>query len=256
VPRKSLSSYARAHRHFYTDSLQPLLLRTVAENPGGVIADLGAGDGAVLWALDQRRLLGEVAYAVDLSPERVARAEQASPRIRGVVADAINVEALGESSVDGVIVSQVIEHLEDDRALAPEIARLLRPGGWWYVGTILRGARAWWIYRVSGRWQLDPTHLREYDSQDSLLSALEHHELQVVHVRTTPLSFPVTDLVLRAAAASGVLPYDSLSSAYLDRPLVSWARRFRLRVPGYRLLETSGRKVKNAIKASNGDYDA
>ena len=246
MPRKSLSSYARAHRHFYADALQPLLFETVAKNPGGVIADLGAGDGATLWALEQRGLLGELAYAVDLSRERAARAERASPRIRGVVADAAHVDALRDGSVDGVIVSQVIEHLEDDRALATEIARLLRPGGWWYVGTVLRGPRAWWIYHVDGKWQLDPTHLREYESEGNLLSVLENHELHVDRVRTMPLSYPVLDLALRSAAAVRVLPYDSLSEAYVRRPLLSSARRLRLRVPGYRLLEVSGRRVTEA----------
>lgn len=122
MAQHALSSYAQAHRHFYTAGLPPLLLATVTEHRGGVIADLGAGDGATLWALEQRALLGDTAYAVDLSPERVARAEGVSPRIRGLVADATNVDELVDGSVDGVIASQVIEHLEDDRALAPEIA--------------------------------------------------------------------------------------------------------------------------------------
>jgi SAM-dependent methyltransferase len=240
VAQHALSSYAQAHRHFYTAGLPPLLLATVTEHRGGVIADLGAGDGATLWALEQRALLGDTAYAVDLSPERVARAEGVSPRIRGLVADATNVDELVDGSVDGVIASQVIEHLEDDRALAPEIARLLKPGGWWYVGTVLRGPRAWWVYHVDGRWQLDPTHGREYVSEADLLTALEHPSLRVERVNTTPLRYPVTDLAMRGAAAVRALSRDALSGAYARRPSLAHARRLRLRVPGYRLLEVSG----------------
>jgi SAM-dependent methyltransferase len=242
VPHQTLSSYTHAHRHFYTSALPPLLLETAAEHSAGVIADLGAGDGATLWALDQRGLLGDVAYAVDLSRERVARAEDISPKIRGVVADATHVDALADRSVDGVIVSQVIEHLEDDRALAPEIVRLLRDEGWWYVGTVLRGRRAWWVYHVDGKWQLDPTHVREYASEGDLLSALEHPLLRVDRVRTTPLAYPVLDLALRGAASVRVLPRDALSGAYARRPALAHARRLRLPVPGYRLLEVSGRR--------------
>ena len=240
MPRKDLSSYTREHRHFYSDTLQPLLLETATDNPGGVVAELGAGDGSILWALEERGLLGEVAYAVDLSAERVARAEQVSPKIRGVVADATHVDELPDGAVDGVLVSQVIEHLDDDRALAPEIARLLKPGGWWYVGTIVRGRRAWWIYRVDGTWQVDPTHVREYRSEGELLSALAHPELRVGHVRTTPLRFPVLDLALRAAAAVRILSHDAISSVYARRPSLAHARRLRIRVPGYRLLEVAG----------------
>jgi SAM-dependent methyltransferase len=47
-------------------------------------------------------------------------------------------------------------HVRDDRVLVREVARLLRPGGLWYVGTILRGERAWWFYRGGGVRRLDP----------------------------------------------------------------------------------------------------
>ncbi len=247
MPLKDLSTYTREHRHFYTDTLQPLLLETAADKQGGVVAELGAGDGSILWALEERGLLGEVAYAVDLSAERVARAEQVSPKIRGIVADATHVEELSDGAVDGVLVSQVIEHLEDDRALAPEIARLLKPGGWWYVGTVVRGSRAWWIYRVDGKWLVDPTHVREYRSEAELLAALAHPELRVGRVRTTPLRFPIVDLALRAAAAARMVARDSLSAAYVRRPRLLDARRVRIRVPGYRLLEVCGSKVEEGV---------
>ena len=242
--RTSLSSYTHAHRHFYTDALPPLLLETVTRHTGDLIADLGAGDGATLWALEQRRLLGDTAYAVDLSRQRVARAERVSPKVRGVVADATRVEALADGAVDGAIASQVIEHVEDDRALAAEIARLVKPGGWWYVGTILRGRYAWWVYRVDGTWQLDPTHVREYASEQELVSALGHPELRIDRVLATPLSFPVLDLALRGAAAVRALPRDSLSEIYTRTPRLAGARRLRLRVPGYRLLEVAGRRIE------------
>jgi len=61
--------------------------------------------------------------------------------------------------------SQVIEHLPDDRVLAPEIARLLKPGGWFYVSSVIRGPHAFWMYKgktpAPERWQPDPTHRRE-----------------------------------------------------------------------------------------------
>jgi SAM-dependent methyltransferase len=244
----SLSAYTHAHRHFYSSELPPLLLETVRRHRPGAIADLGAGDGAVLWALERAGLLDDVAYAVDLSPERVAHAAGISRRVHGIVADATDVAVLPDRSVDGIIASQVIEHLEDDRALAAEMARLLRPSGWWYVGTVLRGSRAWWIYRVDGRWLLDPTHVREYRSQEELLSALEHPQLRIDDVRVTPLSFPVSDLVLRTLAFARVLRFDSLSDVYLRRPSLSPTRKLRTRVPGYWLLESCGSKIERAAE--------
>jgi SAM-dependent methyltransferase len=221
--------------------LPPLLADAAsARGPVGAIADLGCGDGAVIWALTQAGVVDEV-YAVDLSPERVAAAERAAPRVRGIVASATRVSALPDASVDAVVASQLIEHLPNDRELAPEIARLLRPGGWFYVGSVLRRRRAWWIYRVGKTWRLDPTHVREYRSRQEFEAALEHPQLQVEEVRVTPFKFPVLDLVLRAAAAAGAVAHERLPKLYLRVPtLFSAARRVQIRPPGYSRIEAVG----------------
>jgi hypothetical protein len=90
---------------------------------------------------------------------------------------------------------------------------------------------------------VDPTHVREYRSEDELLSALSHPELRVDDVRTTPLRFPLLDLALRAAAAVRVLSHDALSGIYARRPSLVHARRLPVRVPGYRLLEVAGGRL-------------
>jgi SAM-dependent methyltransferase len=241
-----LSSYSRTHRHFLSEMLPPLLLDAAAAHPGGVVADLGSGDGAILWALERRGLLGETAYAIDLSPERVAAAEQVSPKVRGIVADATQVTGLEDSSVDGVIASQLIEHIPDDRLLAREIARVLKPGGWWYVGTVLRGPRAWWFYKVDGVRRLDPTHVREYESPGELVDALDDPGLELEQVRVTPVSYPLTDLAARAAAVARVIKFERLSNLYLESPRLERARRLRVRAPGYKLLEACGIRRTNA----------
>jgi len=240
---QDIDSYSRVHRHFLADDLPlPLLFKTAASRAGSVVADLGAGDGAVLWALKQHGLLPQSVYAVDLSPDRVAAAEDISGNVTGIVSDATDVRELADESVDGVIVSQVIEHLPDDRRLAPEIARLVRPGGWWYVGTVMRARRAWWFYKVDGVRRLDPTHVREYGSSGELLRALEHPMLRVDGVRTAPFSFAATDLALRAAALARLISFAKLSSAYQERPWLAKTRRLRVRPPGFSLIEVAGHK--------------
>src|SRR5206468_6737962 len=101
-----------------------------------------------------------------------------SPKVEGIVSDVAHVDELPDASVDAVISSQVIEHVPDDRVLAPEIARLLKPGGWFYVASVIRGPRAFWLYKgkppAPERWQLDPTHMREYESEEHFRSVLEH----------------------------------------------------------------------------------
>jgi SAM-dependent methyltransferase len=237
---KSIPDYSKVHRHVLSEDLPPLLTRVARR---GVIADLGSGDGAVLWALERRGLVGERAYAIDLAAERVSRARDLSPLFVGIVADATNVAALADSSVDGVVVSQVIEHLPNDRLLAPEIARLLKPNGWWYVGSVMRGRHSWWFYRIDGERRLDPTHVREYRSPQELIAALSHPGLIIDDVATTPLRFPISDLLLRALALTQIVSFDRITTVYCDLPRLRRLRRLRLRVPGYSTLEVAGRRA-------------
>lgn len=236
IARLDIEEYARCHRHFLVEALPPLLER--AARPG-VVADLGCGDGTILWALRRRGVLTDTAYAVDASAERVRRAELVAPGVVGIVADAAHVP-LPDESVDGVVAAMVIEHMEDDRALVDEVARLLRPGGWWYVSTVLRGPRAWWIYKVDGVRRLDPTHVREYDSERDFEAVLAHPALEGHETRIEPLRYPVSDLVLRALSRVGLAA--DASSVYQRRPWTARLRAARLRVPGYSALEVAGRR--------------
>ena len=137
------------------------------------------------------------------------------------------------SSVDGVIVSQVIEHLPDDGLLASEVARILRPGGWWYIGSVLRAPRAWWVYKQDGRRLLDPTHVREYASREEFQAAIEHPELLLTDLVVSPFRFPLVDLVARGAAVLGLINHETLVRLYARHPALARLRRLTVRPPGY-----------------------
>ena len=235
-------------RYFLTEWMPPLLRQTAERSPPRVVADLGAGDGGTLWPLDRADLVGETIYAVDISAEHVALCERLSLKVKGIVSDVAHVEELPDGSVDAVISSQVIEHLPDDSVLAPQIARLLRPGGWFYVASVIRGPHAFWLYKgkppAPERWQLDPTHMREYESEEHFRSVLAHPELEFDVVRSSQLKFPLSDFVFRAAALAHVVPRSKLPELYLNLPpWVAKARRaVGVPIPGYRWVEATGRK--------------
>jgi SAM-dependent methyltransferase len=235
-------------RYFLTEWMPPLLRRTAERAPPRMLADLGAGDGGTLWPLDRAGLVGETIYAVDISAEHVALCERLSPKVKGIVSDVAHVQELPDASVDAVVSSQVIEHLPDDRVLAPEIARLLRPGGWFYVSSVIRGPRAFWLYKgkppAPERWQLDPTHMREYESEQHFRSVLAHPVLEFDVVRSAQLKAPLTDLVFRIAAVARVVRREQLPELYVRLP--GWVTRARrltgIPIPGYRWVEATGRK--------------
>jgi SAM-dependent methyltransferase len=238
---KDFARYSKEHPHLLVAELPPLL-GVVAR--AGVVADLGCGGGAILWALEQQSLLGEIVYGVDRSSERLHQVRAAVPRISTICSDATHVEALPGASVDGVIASQLIEHLPDDRALAPEIARLLRRGGWWYIGSVLRGRWAWWVYRVDGQRRLDPTHVREYRTPEAFRTAIEHPQLRITSFEVSPLRYPATDMLLRGLASIGALSHGEVAGVYARHRVATWLRRARFRVPGYRLIEAAGTKIE------------
>jgi SAM-dependent methyltransferase len=235
-------------RYFLTEWMPPLLRQTAERNPPRLLADLGAGDGGTLWPLDRAGLIGETIYAVDISAQHVALCERLSPKVKGIISDVAHVDELADESVDAVVSSQVIEHLPDDSVLAPEIARILRPGGWFYVASVIRGPHAFWFYKgkppAPERWQLDPTHMREYASEEDFRAVLEHPQLEFDVVRSKRLKFPLTDFMFRIASVAHLVERERLPELYLNLP--GWLSRARrgtgIPIPGYRWVEASGRK--------------
>jgi SAM-dependent methyltransferase len=249
MSRPGPSTEALEHSRYFLHEWMPPLLRATAErDPPRVLADLGAGDGGTLWPLDRAGLVGETIYAVDISAKHVALCERLSDKVSGIVSDVAHVETLSDASVDAVVSSQVIEHLPDDRVLAAEIARLLRPGAWFYVSSVIRGPHAFWFRKgkppAPARWQLDPTHMREYDSEQRFRAALEHPQLEIDVVRSSQLKFPLMDFVLRMAAKTRIVRDEDLPEAYVRGP--AWLARARraigVPIPGYRWVEATGRK--------------
>ncbi|MFN2627295.1 MAG: class I SAM-dependent methyltransferase [Gaiellaceae bacterium] len=230
-------------RYFVTTSMPPLLRAVAEAAPPPVLADLGAGEGAILYALDRAGLVGERIYAVDLSRGPLAAAERLSPKVKAILSDVAHVPEIADGSVDAVTSSQVIEHVHDEGAFVAEIARILRPGGWFYVSSVLRGRRAWWFRRGGLGWQIDPTHLREYPSEAAFSEALRHDDLELDRVQSRPLRFPVADAALRVATGARLVPAAAVSTIYARSLILSRLRAIlQVRVPGYRWVEAAGRR--------------
>jgi SAM-dependent methyltransferase len=231
-------------RYFVGGELPVLLRERAAAEPPDVLVDLGSGEGAILAGLERAGLAQGELYAVDLSADALAVAAALAPRVTTIRSDVARVAELADGVAGAVVSSQVIEHLPDDRALATEIARLLRPGGWFYVSSVVRGRRAWWFRRGPLGRQLDPTHVREYPSERAFAEALLHPALEVERLRSVPLRFPLADPLVRLAARGGLLSGERLVTVFERRPLLALLRRrLRVPVPGYRWVEVVGRRL-------------
>ncbi len=100
--------------------------------PGGVLLDVGCGDGTL--ASEARRRLGaSEVLGIDILPHNLLSARNRG--IRPMLADLESPLPIREGSIDAVLASHVIEHLADTDQFVRELYRVLKPGGYAAVAT-------------------------------------------------------------------------------------------------------------------------
>jgi SAM-dependent methyltransferase len=109
----------------YDEVVTPLLLEVLPRGGGGVVADLGSGDGRLMPVIAEAT--GGRVVGVELV-EDLAR-ESAQP----VVLSRLPMLPLETGSLDGACVVLVLEHVEDHEAFFNETARAVKPGGFLVV---------------------------------------------------------------------------------------------------------------------------
>ena len=101
------------------------VLRVASPHARGVVLDFGAGSGTVATLMADVPAVTAVT-AADLAPDAGATS---SPKVRWVRADLNEPLPLPAHGFDLIVAVEIIEHLENPRAVAREWLRLLRPGG-------------------------------------------------------------------------------------------------------------------------------
>lgn len=165
-----------------------LLDAFAALGASGRLLDVGCASGALLAHAVER---GWQARGVELAPDAVAHA-----RARGldVFAGDLLAANLPTGHFDLVYMGDVLEHVPDCRAVVAEVARVMRPGGWFYLrGPItthsLARSLALAVHRALGRTLLlheVPYHLWEF-TPGPLARLVERAGLRVVRVRQSKI---------------------------------------------------------------------
>lgn len=197
------------------------------------VLDLGAGTGILTSVLSR---LGHRVTAVDPSETMLARLRRREPSVRALVGTGEAVP-LEDASVDAVVVGQAWHWVDPDRA-GPELARVLRPGGW--VGLLWnsRDAGVPWVaelYQVAGEPVRDrgdvegaprvpgpfgPVEARMFDNPHRLASAADVGRLAGTWswVRTAPdpeaLMAQVAAVAGRNAAPDGSVTVPQTTEAF------------------------------------------
>jgi SAM-dependent methyltransferase len=167
-------------RHELRESL--LLDEFLAAQPGPVVLDVGAGSGTFTNLLSAR---GFEVTSTDVTEEAL---EVLRSRVSGRVerADATSLP-FADRSFDGVVLGEVLEHVENDAAALTEAVRVLRPRGVLAV-SVPRNPN--WFSR-SDRWA---GHFRRY-TRAQLVERVEWAGLEIASCN--PWGFPVSSLYHR-----------------------------------------------------------
>jgi SAM-dependent methyltransferase len=107
----------------YSEEIGPMLVDLLAPNPGSLYLDVGCGDGRLMEAV---ALMGARTIGCDLSVSLLRQARRHGPVVRAIL------PTLGwvrRGSVDGAMISLVLEHLEDETTLFAEVSGAVRLGG-------------------------------------------------------------------------------------------------------------------------------
>lgn len=183
VPGISDPALEREHRHRYEWAAEHVAGRRVLD------VACGSGYGSRLLA----EAGAEHVLGLDVCVDAIehARTHHAHPRVDFATGDAQDMREIPDANFDAVASFETIEHVPDDRAYLAEIARVLRPGGVFFVSTPDRrpGTLGGRIRRVPA----NPFHVREYVLSE--LIALLDHDFQVEEVRGQNFLNPVLTLL-------------------------------------------------------------
>ena len=105
----------------------------------GKVLDIGCGGGSMAKAVKHYRPDLKV-YAVDISESAVSKAKQDPSGVEFFLADALKLP-FGKESFDGVLMFDLLEHLENPLKSLSEAYRVLRPGGVFSAFVPLEGSR-------------------------------------------------------------------------------------------------------------------
>jgi 2-polyprenyl-3-methyl-5-hydroxy-6-metoxy-1,4-benzoquinol methylase len=227
-----IEAYAK-RTQFYTEDVPPLLSKFLDNTEWNTCLDLGCGDGALLYALNKKGYFaGKTVYGVDLSTSRLQMVSQINSDIICLARDVCDTQ-VEDASIDFLISTQVIEHVESDAKMVAEIYRILAPTGTVYLSTIFKKWYGWYFYRCNGKWTIDPTHVREYTHDDQLLDILKNQNLQILEFKKTLDGRPLMDALLRRVGARNFV--------YNNR-MLNLFRGISIPIPGYYIWEIVARK--------------
>jgi 2-polyprenyl-3-methyl-5-hydroxy-6-metoxy-1,4-benzoquinol methylase len=221
----NIEQYSEVAPQYYQEDIPQLLDTYLKSASFSNILDCGCGDGSLLYALTRRNdFRAKKIFAIDLSQKRIELVKKIDADIIATVDSAEEMATIVDQSIDFFISTQVIEHV-DDKKMVTKIAEKVKNGGMIYVSTVFKKWYGWYFYRNHGTWVLDPTHLREYTSEEQLLDLFDKREFVLLENRKQLQWFPVSDFFIKRLGLKDRKLYENRFMQII--------RKVKIPIPGY-----------------------
>lgn len=155
------------------------LVRLLALRPGERVLDAGCGSGWLAWRC---RSAGARVWALDLALLGVAQARARFPQVGQYQVGDLYALPFVDLAFDAVVLSEVLEHLEEPERGLAEAGRVLRPGGRLLVSVPYREVIVEHLCIHCNRLTPANAHLHSFD-ETRLADCLERQGLRVQRTR-------------------------------------------------------------------------
>lgn len=222
------NQYNSVARHFDINKL-PKILRTFLPFGPLALADFGCGDGPFFNILIKESYIdsSKPVYAVDMQRDRLNSIITRFPSIIPLNSSVDSVAGLISNSLDFVISTMVIEHVENEEKYLSEIYRVLKPKGKAYITSVYKTKWAWYFRKRNGATVLDTSHIREYTDINYFTSLFLNgpNSFKILRMEKKQLFFSIFD-PLFFYLLSG-------HSNINNSGLIAFFRIFKIPIPGY-----------------------
>lgn len=202
------------------------------------ILEIGVGPGILLYNL-KKTCKGSV-YGLDLSFNCCKIAKHLVNKTSVVCANALNIP-FPDNSFDIIFCLQTIEHV-DDYALAQEVFRLLKKGGFFIVSSVLKKRGAIYFRRSKHmqEFALREDHLREYRSEQELCQVLVSRGFVCPKSKVLKAKYSLLDPLVRLLCR--ISPFTIFKEIYANNFFVFLRKILRITIARYYVIEVIARK--------------
>jgi len=220
----------------YDNSMWELCLKHLKDSD--MVVDFGSGGGTLLYNLakfSNARVIG-----IEMAESAIMQSKSLIPQLDIIKGDILNTP-LKSKSIDFIFSTMVVEHI-DDEIFFDEVFRTLRPGGYFFVTSVIKSKNAWYFYKnTAGETVLEPSHLREYKSIQEFENILKPKGFTIIKSSAPRICYPLLDplfkLVVKFTKIKNLIGWKSIEFLRLLT---------KIPIPGYFSVEVLAKKKSKA----------